>query len=251
MSIDRELLRQPIEALRQLLDDNNIDIFDAPEHIKAQVRAQWRFDMASLGLDTADDAAVSGAVAGLAATIKALLTFTLPPEVVSQFVSLFDCIEPVLDEDVDAAVEMAVSGEGWSMPFDRWMEEGSPPDNVEAPLLNDEDAERVRDLARANGVDVPDGVPVRDMSKVAEAMASGQPDLHVRDDKTVPRPPPTPSGARRGPLPIGGPSFDRPGELEAVTTALRVAIISMDRTLETLGAIREQVNLRVEQLEDL
>jgi hypothetical protein len=166
--VDRELLRQPVDHLRHLLAANEVEVYDAPDWLKAQVRAQFRFDLASMGVDHGSPEQLEGAVVGYAVALKALLTFVVPPQLIAQFVTLFDCVEPILDEDLDAEAS-ALLGE--------WR----------PPIASETTRDAILGLARAQGVDVPEGAVVFDLSGLAEGLSGMQPDLRLDTEWQIER----------------------------------------------------------------
>lgn len=136
MSVDRALLRAPIDGLRAQLAESGIDIPPTPVQVADQVRASWRFDLTALGLDTTDIGHLAGALAGLVIAGK-LQGLPVPFYVTT--VRMFDVLEPLLDNPTP------------------WLPD--QPEGVEAPETT---------------VSTPWGpVPGRDLTQVAEALARG------------------------------------------------------------------------------
>jgi hypothetical protein len=202
MPVDRELLNAPVAKLREMLEANEVGVYDAPDWLQRKVRAQFRFDLATLGIDPASEEQLAGAIVGYGVALKALLTFVVPPELVSQFVSFFDCIEPLLDEDIDAQVDQASDGDFWES-IEEAVRKNLPPEDPEAPTIN-QNRERmglppypdpaigerrvrnpfgggqpvpdiVRKAAKAQGLDIPEDATMTDMTEQARRLSEGQP----------------------------------------------------------------------------
>lgn len=100
-------MRQPVEHLRAVLAQSGVEVPAAAPHLRDQVKAQFRFDLTSLGVDTGNVDQLGGAIAGLASMTKAMLLFAIPPDVIVHFVTLFDCVESVLDDDLESVIHLA------------------------------------------------------------------------------------------------------------------------------------------------
>lgn len=100
MTVDRDLLRTPVAQMRAQIEQAGAQITETSVFVLDQLRASWRFDLASLGLDSTDPDQLAGALAGLVLGMKQAVLM-LPNVGIGFYVPwvrMFEALEPLLDD---------------------------------------------------------------------------------------------------------------------------------------------------------
>lgn len=164
MAVDREKLRAPIEGLRATLIEEGYEPPTVPVHLVDQIRAAWRNDLATLGLDAFNPDHLAGALAGLVISAKAP---DLPAVVYAGIVKAFDTLEPLLDVPRPGTVPPGF-GFGLAEEVER---QGSTPGEMMERMRHGPHSLVGRVPGQPRGLNIEGRI--FDVSQVAEALARG------------------------------------------------------------------------------